>query len=146
MFPCATISVGEGGQRCKRHRMGTVTKISPAGFVEVDGEVHEVQPAIWEKSGTMYSASTKTLKHERHRRRVHPVPACDYVWAVTIHKSQGQDYDRATWTWDPALSSGPGPYVVLATADLRTELEGLYPPSRPLRPVLISAWTPDVQR
>jgi len=115
-------------QRWVNGSIGTVTKIDQAVWVEVDGEVHQVLPAIWEKYKYSYSANTKALKKDIVAEFTQfPLRL---AWAVTIHKSQGKTYERAIVDLG-TRSFAPGQtYVALSRI---SELDGLFL-SRPLRP------------
>jgi ATP-dependent exoDNAse (exonuclease V) alpha subunit len=104
--------VGQGdGPRWVNGTIGTVTKIDSTVYVDVDGEVHEVEPAIWEKFRYTWSPATKKLTKDVVAEFTQfPLRL---AWAVTIHKSQGKTYDAAI--------------------SRITTLEGLYL-TRPLRP------------
>jgi ATP-dependent exoDNAse (exonuclease V) alpha subunit len=115
-------------QRWVNGSIGTVRRIDTTVWVEVDGETHSVQPAIWEKYRYTYSASTKALKKDIVAEfQQFPLRL---AWAVTIHKSQGKTYEKAIVDLG-SRSFAPGQtYVALSRI---TALDGLYL-SRALRP------------
>ena len=118
----------DSDQRWVNGTVGTVRKIASTVFVEVDGEVHEVEPATWEKYKYSYSAATKRLTRDIVAEfQQFPLRL---AWAVTIHKSQGKTYDRAIVDLGQRSFAPGQTYVALSRI---TELDGLYL-TRPLRP------------
>jgi ATP-dependent exoDNAse (exonuclease V) alpha subunit len=119
---------GGDGPRWVNGTIGSVVRIDSNVWVDVDGEVHEVEPAVWERFKYTYNPLTKKLtKDVAAEFTQFPLRL---AWAVTIHKSQGKTYDSAIIDLGARAFSPGQTYVALSRL---TSLDGLYL-SRPLRP------------
>ena len=129
----------DSDQRWVNGTVGQVTRIGKTVLVDVDGEEHEVLPAVWERYRYDYDAETKTLTREVIAEFTQfPLRL---AWAVTIHKSQGQTYNRAVIDLGSGAFAPGQTYVALSRI---TSLDGLYL-TRGLRPSDIKV-DADVQR
>jgi hypothetical protein len=117
-----------GDGRWVNGTIGEVVAISDTVKVDVDGEVHTVMPATWERYRYSYTAATKTLNKDVVAEFTQfPLRL---AWAVTIHKSQGKSYDRAIVDLGERSFAPGQTYVALSRI---TALDGLFM-TRPLRP------------
>jgi ATP-dependent DNA helicase PIF1 len=123
--------VGSFGQppRWVNGTIGTVIRIAGSTVrVEVEGQEHDVEPAIWERFRYAYNPGTKTLSRDIVAEFTQfPLRL---AWAVTIHKAQGKTFERAVIDLGSGAFAPGQTYVALSRL---TSLEGLYL-SRPLRP------------
>lgn len=129
----------DSDQRWVNGTIGQVTRIGKTVHVDVDGEEHEVLPAVWERYRYDYDQETKTLTREVIAEFTQfPLRL---AWAVTIHKSQGQTYQRAIIDLGSRAFAAGQTYVALSRI---TSLDGLFL-TRGLRPsdIIVDA---DVER
>lgn len=109
--------------------LGIISQLTPRKVcVTVAGTEYEVKQVTWESSRYHYDSESKTLEREIVAEfRQLPLRL---AWAVTIHKSQGQTYDRAIVDLRGGAFSVGQTYVALSRIK---SLSGLYL-KRPLLP------------
>ncbi len=140
MFLRNDVAAHGDGQRWVNGTLGTVTRVARGEVrVEVAGTEHSVEPVVWERFRYAYDSARRALTRETVAEFTQ-VPL-RLAWAVTIHKAQGQTYDRAIIDLGSGAFAPGQTYVALSR--LRS-LDGLYL-KRPLRPADIRV-DPDVLR
>lgn len=108
--------------------IGTVVSIRPDKVVvELDGQDVEVEPVVWERYEYTFDPDAKTIEQDQIGEFTQ-LPL-RLAWAVTVHKSQGQTYDRAVVDLGARAFSPGQTYVALSRL---TTLDGLYL-ARPIR-------------
>lgn len=100
----------------KRWVNGTLAKIHDLDQdfirVEINGCVHDVTPFIWEKISYTYNdVEDKIDEKVMGRFEQYPIKL---AWAVTIHKSQGQTFDKIVVDFDAGAFSHGQVYVALS--------------------------------
>lgn len=119
---------GTDGPRFVNGTVGTVATITSSVFVDIDGDLVEVEPVTWEKVKYEYRADTKTITQDVVAEFTQfPLRL---AWAVTIHKAQGKTLDQAVIDLGPRAFAPGQTYVAFSRL---TSLEGLYL-KRPLTP------------
>ena len=83
----------DAGKRWVNGTIGRIEHLSEHAItVSVDGRTHDVSPATWKKIRYVYNESTARIEsREIGSFEQYPIKL---AWAITIHKSQGQTFDR----------------------------------------------------
>ena len=103
--------------------IGTVTELSSDSIqVSVGNETYNVERQLWTKKVYKYDKETKELKSEIVGwARQYPIKL---AWAITIHKSQGQTYDKVIIDYGNTQVFAAGQtYVALSRSKT---LDGIY--------------------
>ena len=109
--------------------LGTVEGFDDdAVLVSIDGEIHRIEPAVWEKY--RYELDRETEKVDRSVVGSFKQVPVRLAYAVTIHKSQGLTLPKVYIDFDYGMFAHGQAYVAFSRA---TSLDGL-DLSRPLQP------------
>lgn len=115
----------------KRWVNGTLAKISKLGedsiWVDINGHQYKVERESWENVEYVYDEETETIKEKVVG--VFSQYPLKLAWALTIHKSQGQTFDKALIDLGNGAFTHGQTYVALSRC---RQTEGIVM-SRPLR-------------
>lgn len=108
-------------KRWQNGSLGTITSITGSDvLVNIEGMNYLIGPAVWQKMDYTYDRENRTISQvERGSFTQLPLKL---AWAITIHKSQGQTFERMIIDLDRGAFAPGQTYVALSRA---TSLEGI---------------------